>query len=57
MFNNFLADEVAKREIERRAQEAETCSLHKRLGYGDPRAARWVLALILLIIALALGLL
>jgi hypothetical protein len=57
MFNNFLADEVAKREIERRAQEAETYSLHKRLGYGDPKAARWVLALILLMIALALGLL
>jgi len=57
MFNNFLADEVAKREIERRAQEAETYSLHKRLGYGDPKAARWVLALILLMTAVALGLL
>jgi hypothetical protein len=56
MFNNYLASEEAKQEIERRAQEAETCSLHKRLGYGDPRAARWVLALILLMTVVALGL-
>jgi hypothetical protein len=56
MFNNYLANEEAKQEIERRAQEAETCSLHKRLGYGDPRAARWVLALILLMTVVALGL-
>jgi hypothetical protein len=53
MFNNYLAEEEAKR----RAQEAETYSLHKRLGYGDPRAARWVLALILLMTAMVLGLL
>ncbi len=57
MFHNYLADEEAKQEIERRAKEAETYSLHKRLGYGDTRAARWILALILLIIAVALGLL
>jgi len=56
MFNNYLANEEAKQEIERRAQEAETCSLHKRLGYGDPRAARWVLALILLMTVVVLGL-
>ena len=56
MFHNYLADE-AKQEIERRAKEAETYSLHKRLGYGDTRAARWLLAFILLIIAAALGLL
>jgi hypothetical protein len=57
MFHHYLADEEAKREIERREQEAETYSLQKRLGYGDSRAARWILALILLTIALMLGLL
>jgi hypothetical protein len=57
MFNNYLADEEAKQEIKRRAQEAETYSLHKRLGYGDNNAARWVLALLLAMAALALGLL
>ena len=57
MFHNYLADEEAKQEIERRAKEAETYNLHKQLGYGDTRTARWVLALILLMIAVALGLL
>ena len=57
MLNNCLADIEAKQEIKRRAKEAETYSLHKRLGYGDTKAARWVFALILLMAALALGLL
>jgi hypothetical protein len=57
MFHNYLADEVVKQEVERRAKEAETYSLHKRLGYGDTSAARWVLALLLLITAVMLGLL
>ena len=57
MFHNYLADEVVKQEVERRAKEAETYSLHKRLGYGDTRAARWILALLLLITAVMLGLL
>ena len=57
MFHNYLADGEAKQEIERRAKEAETYSLQKRLGYGDTRTARWVLALILLVTAVALGLL
>ena len=57
MFHNHLADE-ARQEIERRAQEAETYSLYKRLGYGDSRAARWVLAfIVLLALVAALGLL
>lgn len=58
MFHNHLAAEEARHEIERRAQEAETCSLHKRLGYGDSRAARWILVVIVLLAAVAaLGLL
>lgn len=57
MFNNYLANEGAKQEIKRRALEAESYSLHKRLGYGDNKAARWVLALLLLMTALALGVL
>ena len=58
MFHNHLVDEEARHEIERRAQEAEIYSLHKRLGYGDSRVARGVLALILLLVtAAALGLL
>jgi hypothetical protein len=57
MFHHYLVDEEAKQEIDRRAKDAETYSLHKRLGYGDPRAARWILALLLLITAVMLGLL
>jgi hypothetical protein len=57
MFHHYLVDEEVKQEIDRRAKDAETYSLHKRLGYGDSRTARWVLALILLTIAVALSLL
>jgi hypothetical protein len=56
MFNNFLANEEAQREIKRRSDEAETYSLQKRLGYGEPKATRWILALVLMI-ALAVMLL
>ena len=57
MFHHYLVDEEAKQEIDRRAKDAETYSLHKRLGYGDPSASRWILALLLLITAVTLGLL
>ena len=58
MFHNHLANEEARHEIERRAREAEIYSLHKRLGYGDSRAARWVLVfIVLLAVVAALGLL
>lgn len=50
MFNNFLANEEAQREIKRRAEEAETYSLQKRLGYGDDKITRWILLTILLLI-------
>jgi hypothetical protein len=57
MFHHYLVDEEAKQEIDRRAKDAETYSLYKRLGYGDPSAARWILALLLMITAVMLGLL
>ena len=57
MFNDYLANEEAKQHIERRVQEAETYRLHKRLGYSDHGAARWIVALIALLAAVALGLL
>jgi hypothetical protein len=57
MFQHYLVDEEAKHEIDRRTKDAETYSLHKRLGYGDPSAARWILALLLLMTAVMFGLL
>jgi len=57
MFNNHLFDEEAKVLIKQRMKEAETYSLQKGLGYGDPRAARWIFVLIILTAAVALGLL
>jgi hypothetical protein len=56
MFNDYLANEEAKQRIERRVQEAETYRLLKRLGYRD-RGVVWVITLIALIAAVALGLL
>ena len=50
MFNNFLANEEAQQEIKRRAEEAEAYSLQKRLGYGEPKATRWILLLILMVV-------
>ena len=50
MFNNFLANEEAEREIKRRADEAETYSLQKRLGYGEPKATRWIVLLVLMVV-------
>jgi hypothetical protein len=57
MFNDYLANEEAKQRIERRVREAETYRLHKRLGYGDHGAARWIVTLIALMATVALGLL
>jgi hypothetical protein len=56
MFNDHLFNEVAKDHIAQRTKEAETYSLHKRLGYGDHKSAKWIFVLILLT-AVAVGLL
>jgi hypothetical protein len=52
MFNNSLFDEEAKLKIAEREQEAEIHRLHNQLGYSDRHAARWVFALIALVIAM-----
>lgn len=54
MFNNHLSDEMAKEYVDRREKEAETYSLHSRLGYRDNRAAQWMFVLIVVIAIIAL---
>lgn len=57
MFNDRLSNEVAEERIKDRMREAETYGLQKRLGFSDYGAARWIFALIVLITAVAVGLL
>lgn len=54
MFNDRLSDEAARERIEQREQEAETYVLQKRLGFGDHKLERWILAFVL-IASLILG--
>ncbi len=51
MYNDHLSDQEAQQFINQRVQEVETYSALKRLGYGDNRAARWVFALIIIVVA------
>ncbi len=51
MFNDHLSDREAQQYVNQRVREAETYSALKRLGYGDNRAARWVFALIIILVA------
>jgi len=57
MFNDHLSNEEAKELIKQRSKEAETYSLQKRLGYGDSGAARWIFVLVIVMVAVAIGLL
>ncbi len=57
MYNDHLSQEEAQKLIEQRMQEAETYSRQKQLGFGDPRAARWVFLVVVLLAAAAMGLL
>ena len=57
MFNDRLTSEEAKERVKERMREAETYSMQKRLGYGEYGAARWVFVLLLVMIALAIGIL
>lgn len=52
MFNDPLIHEETKLKIAER--EAESHLLHQQLGYRDRKAARWVFALIALVIAMVL---
>jgi hypothetical protein len=54
MLNDYLSGEEAKERIKQSIQDAETDSLLKRLGYGDYGITRWIIALIILIIAVEL---
>jgi len=57
MFNDHLSNEEAKERIKQRMKEAESYSLQKRLGYGDSGTARWIFALIIVTVVVAVGLL
>lgn len=54
MSNEPLFYEEAELKIAEREQEAEMYGLQKRLGYSDRGYARWVFALIALVIAMVL---
>jgi hypothetical protein len=54
MFNDRLSNEEARERIQQRMDEAETYGLQKRLGFGDYGVARWVFALVILIVAVFL---
>ena len=56
MFNDRLSNEAARERIRERMHEAESYSLHKRLGYGEGNA-KWALVLIIVIAIVAIGLL
>lgn len=54
MFNNPLIHEEARRKISEREQEAKAHQRYSQLGYSDHGTARWVFALMILIVALIL---
>ena len=57
MYNDHLSQEEANELIRQRMKEAETYGLQKQLGFSDSRAARWVLLLIIVMVAVVFGLL
>jgi hypothetical protein len=54
MFNNPLIHEETKLKIAEREQEAESHRLYQQLGYSNRNTARWVFALVALVIAMLL---
>lgn len=57
MFNDHLSNEAAQERIKQRMQEVETYSLQKQLGYSDRGHAKLLFILMILLTALAIGLL
>ena len=57
MVNDHLSHEEAQKLIEQRMKEAETYSLQKQLGFVDSRTTRWVFLLIVIVAAVAFGVL
>lgn len=57
MYNDHISYEEARELVKQRRQEAENYALQKRLGFGDPAAARRVFLLVLLLAAAAVSLL
>lgn len=51
MFNEFLSTEEGKTYRQQRMAEAEIYRQHRQLGYSSYRIARWVLILIILLVA------
>jgi len=54
MFNDPLIHEETKLKLAEREREAESHRLYQQFGYRDLKAARWVFALIALVIAMVL---
>jgi hypothetical protein len=57
MYNDHVSHEEARELIKQRAQEAESYSRQKQLGYGDSRAARWFFLLTVIIAVIVIGVL
>ena len=57
MFNDYLANEEAKQNIQRRIEEAETYRLHRRLGHGRQimMARSIIIALLAFVVAALCG--
>ena len=57
MNNDRLSMEEARERIAQRRREAEMYGLEQRLGYSDHSMGRWILAFIIIVIAIvAIGL-
>jgi len=57
MYNDHVSHEEAKELIKQRAQEAESYSKQKQLGFGDSQTARWVFLIIVIMTVIAIGVL
>ena len=57
MYNDHISHEEAKELIKQRAQEAESYSQQKQLGFGDSWTVRWVLLIIVIMAVIAIGVL
>jgi hypothetical protein len=57
MYNDHISHEEANELIRQRAEEAESYSRQKQLGFGDTPVARWAFVLAVILAATAVGLL
>jgi hypothetical protein len=55
MFNDYLANEAAKKHIERRVQEAEAFRRHRRIGADDSKTVRRAALALIMLVGLVLA--